>query len=72
MLNWIVWNRTELFEIEQFICIKMDLTLNNLQWLRYHKTKPNETKVNLLITGNADWDKQSKIGRWHQDKPHKN
>ena len=25
------------------ICIKMDLALNNLQWLMYHKTKPNQT-----------------------------
>ena len=23
-----------------FICIKMDLALNNLQWLMCHKTKP--------------------------------
>ena len=34
MLNWIVWNRTvfvcktELFEIEMIICIKVDLALN--------------------------------------------
>ena len=35
MLNWIVWNRTV------YICIKMDLALNNLQWLVGHKTKPN-------------------------------
>ena len=28
----------ELFEIELFICIKMDLALNNLQWLRCNKT----------------------------------
>ena len=33
---------TELFEIELFICIKMDLELNNLKWLMYHKTKPNQ------------------------------
>ncbi len=50
MLNWIVWNgtvfgietvylhKTELFEIELFICIKMDLALNNLQCLICHKT----------------------------------
>ena len=30
-----------LFEIELFMCIKMDLTLNNLQWLICYKTKPN-------------------------------
>ena len=37
MLNLIVWNRTVL-------CIKMDLALNNLQWLICHKTqsKPNQ------------------------------
>ena len=26
--------------MELFICIKMDLALNNLQWLICHKTKP--------------------------------
>ena len=30
-----------MFEIELFICIKMDLALNNRQWLICHKTKPN-------------------------------
>ena len=25
--------------------IKMDLALNNLQWLIYHKIKPNQTKI---------------------------
>ena len=29
----------ELFEIELFICIKMDLALNNLEWLIYLLTK---------------------------------
>ena len=33
-LNWIVWNRTVYIYI-------IDLALNNLQWLKYHKTKPN-------------------------------
>ena len=28
-----------MFKIELFICIKMDLALNNLQWLICHKTK---------------------------------
>ena len=32
--------KTELFEIELFTCIKMDLALNILQWLICHKTKP--------------------------------
>ena len=30
----------ELFEIELFVCIKMDLALNNLQLLIWHETKP--------------------------------
>ena len=30
-----------MLEIELFICIKMDLALNNLQWLICYKTKPN-------------------------------
>ena len=33
--------KTELFEIELFMCIKMDLALNNLQCLLCDKTKPN-------------------------------
>ena len=35
MRNWIVWNRT-------VYMYKMDLALNNLQWLMCHKTKPNK------------------------------
>ena len=31
-------------EIKLLVCIKMDLVLNNLQWLICHKTKPNQTK----------------------------
>ena len=41
---------TELFEIEQFICIKMDSTLNNLQVC--HKTQTNKivlSKIGLFI-----------------------
>ena len=34
-----------MFEIELFICLKMDLALNNLERLMYHKTKPNLTLV---------------------------
>ena len=30
---------TKLFEIELFICIKMDLTLNNIQKLICHKNQ---------------------------------
>ena len=33
-----------MFEIEVFVCIKMDSALNNLQWLICHKTEPNERK----------------------------
>ena len=52
-LNWIAWNRNvfvnytvylcwiELFEIQLFIYIKIDLTLNNLQKLICHKTQTN-------------------------------
>ena len=29
---------------------KKDLTLNNLQWLICHKTKPNQTKVVIPIS----------------------
>ena len=36
-LNW-----TELFEIELFICIKMNLALNNLQLQMCLKVKPNQ------------------------------
>ena len=32
----------ELFEIELFICIKMNLALNNLKWLICHKTHTNK------------------------------
>ena len=32
-----------MFEIELFVCIKMDLALNNLQWLICHKAKLNQT-----------------------------
>ena len=50
-LNWIAWNRTvsddftvylcknELFKRERFICVNMDLALNNLQKLMCHKNK---------------------------------
>ena len=33
------------------ICIKMDLALNNLQWLICHKTKPNPTKRWVSMPG---------------------
>ena len=47
---------TELFETELFICIKMDLTLNNLEWLMCHKTRPNQTVMTPLSLFNS-WDK---------------
>ena len=31
------------FTIELFICIKMDLALNNQKWLMCHKTKPKSS-----------------------------
>ena len=39
--------KIELFEIEQFICIKLDLGLNNMQWLICHKS--NQTKRDLKL-----------------------
>ena len=39
--------QTELFEIQLFIWIKMDLALNNLQCLICHKTKPNQTRPGI-------------------------
>ena len=52
MLNWIVWNRTvfvcktELFEIELFIFIKMDLAL--ITYNGWCTIKPNKTKSTYL------------------------
>ena len=49
--------KTELFEIELLICIKMDLALNNLQRLICHTTpksnKPNRntTTVDQAVMG---------------------
>ena len=36
-----------MFQIEQFICIKMDLGLNNLQRLICHKTRTNKKKKRI-------------------------
>ena len=36
------------FLIEEFICIEIDLALNNLQWLICHKTQPNQI-IYILI-----------------------
>ena len=36
MLNWIVWNTTV------YILKKMDLALNNQQWLIWHKIKQKQ------------------------------
>ena len=41
MLNWIVWNR--------IIFGKMDLALNNLQRLIYHKTQPTSQRIYIYI-----------------------
>ena len=38
-----------MFKIELFICIKIDLVLNNLQWLICHK-KPNQIKPNHVVS----------------------
>ena len=42
MLNWIVWNWT--------IFIKMDLALNNLQRLIYHKTQATNEQQNVYFS----------------------
>ena len=39
-------------EIKLFICIKMDLALNNLQWLICHKTKSNLLELKSKIRKN--------------------
>ena len=41
-----IYVKAESFEIEEFICIKMNLALNNIQWFVCRKTKPKETKPN--------------------------
>ena len=43
MQNWILWNRT-------VYMYKMDLELNNLQWLICHKTKPNQKPLSFRLT----------------------
>ena len=55
MLNWI--------EIELFICIKMDLELNNLQWLMCHKTQPNQTE-SKVITRFHVFDYRNPVNLW--------
>ena len=41
---------TEVFEIELIICIKMDLALNNLLGLIFHKTQPtNQPTTHLSL-----------------------
>ena len=47
-LNWIVWNWT-------VYMYKIDLALNNLQWLICHKTEPNQTKPNQTIPNEYIW-----------------
>ena len=42
ILNWFVWNRTGYM-------YKIDLTLNNLQWLTCYETKPNQP-INFIAT----------------------
>ena len=37
-----LWTYAKLFKIELFICIKLDLALNNLQRFIYHKTQTNK------------------------------
>ena len=50
MLNWIVWNTA-------VYLYKMDLALNNLQWLICHKTKPINESYGGLEQQNRTWPK---------------
>ena len=45
---------TELSEVELFICMKMDLALNNLQWLMCPKIKPNLMLKPFLLKNSND------------------
>ena len=38
-----------MFEIELFICIKMDSALNNLQWLICHKTQRTNQPIGITV-----------------------
>ena len=49
-----------MFEIELFICIKMDLALNNLQRLICHKTQTNKHVHYLLGVGEKVWESSKK------------
>ena len=42
--------KTELFEIELIVCIKIDLVLNNLQRLICHKTQPTKQPTTSRVT----------------------
>ena len=44
-----------MFEIELIICLKMDLALNNLQWLIYHKTQTTKQPVIVLYIHSYLW-----------------
>ena len=44
MLNWNIWNRT-------FYMFKMDLALNNLQWLMCRKTKTKNADPEIGVEG---------------------
>ena len=39
--------------MELFICIEMNLALNNLQWLICHKTKQNQTNFQTNLFDNT-------------------
>ena len=49
-LVWLNYEHPELFEVKLSLCIKIDLALNNRQWLMCHKTKPNETSLLVIST----------------------
>ena len=53
--------KTELFEIELLICIKMDLAINNLQMLICHKPKQTNKQTKLIFLQNTNCEKVSRL-----------
>ena len=42
-------SKSELFEIELFICIKMDMAINNQQLLICHKNQPSSARISFWM-----------------------
>ena len=53
-----------MFKIELFICIKMDLALNNLQWLICHKTKAKQIS---FFVSNFFNEHETVVGHQYED-----